>query len=134
MDANTLRDDGLDDLRAVRDQRRYRRIIDDAISSCNFSRGEACAIVDALNGLDMLTMIGDADYSTPWWPMEVADAISLNHLDAKWSVDGAALIKKIGALTTAQLIAVADAAERFWREPARPTDDLLRETGLWRAE
>lgn len=59
-----------------------------------FSRGELMLIIDALSGT-MLT----AGLAGQHLAIDVSDAIALDHLDTKWSVDGDALKTKIAALT-----------------------------------
>lgn len=83
----------------------YRRVLPEI----QFSVPEAMLIVDALNG----TVFYDAGSTTLLWA-SIEDSIRLDGLDAKWGVDGPALVKKIRSLTPAQTLAVVDAAERFW--------------------
>ncbi len=47
-------------------------------------------------------------------PHQVADAIHFDGIDAQWDVDGQQLVKKLEAMDWCQLLAVLDAAERFW--------------------
>lgn len=74
-----------------------------------FSEGEISLILDALNG------IGHFDVHAPSFVnAEIADAISLDQLDAKWKVDGPALVAKLNALSYADKLAIVDASERWW--------------------
>lgn len=87
------------------------------------SVAELSLILDACNGWMM-------DFLAPayLW-MEVADAIRLHQLDAKWEVeDGANLVQRIRAMSWAETVTLADAITRWWhavgdgdhtREPAR---------------
>jgi hypothetical protein len=71
-------------------------------------------VADALNG----TMFHGAGQLGILWA-EIADAIKLEALDKKWEVNGAALVKRLRALTPGQLVATIDVVERFWIEVAR---------------
>ena len=73
------------------------------------SVGEISAVLDALNGVAML----DA-WSPAYIQQELADGIELNGLDAKWKIEGKALVKKLAALDYIDKCALADAAERWW--------------------
>jgi hypothetical protein len=66
-------------------------------------------VVYSLNGVihDPPSMI-----SALWHGIE--DSISLDKLDTKWDVDGAALVKKLKRLSFAENVAVVDIAERYW--------------------
>ena len=44
----------------------------------------------------------------------IADSIRLDGLDAKWKVDGPALVAKLEALSYCERVAVVDLAERYW--------------------
>ncbi|NPV72156.1 MAG: hypothetical protein HPY55_16240 [Firmicutes bacterium] len=93
-----------------RDLERLYRLYRYAIRQVSLSPEEACLIVDALNGALM-----DADSAPMLWA-EVEDGIRLEGLDAKWGVDGQALIEKLRALDRLTCLALVDAAERFWHE------------------
>lgn len=77
------------------------------------SRGEAMLICDALNGA--ATGETPASLLTQLLVPEVQDAVALDHLDQKWEVDGSALVEKLKALGPVAILALIDAAERFWR-------------------
>lgn len=85
---------------------------------------ECALILDATNG----TMFADTFGISHLWG-EVADAISLDGLDQKWEVDGAALVDKIKASGMIGQAALVDASERWWRRVANgeqpPFGDLL---------
>lgn len=115
---------------------RYRQLLAIGLREAEWTEAEASLICDALNGHHMADW-GESDdpesapRSWQWWPAEVEDAIRLNHLDRKWHVDRNKLAEKIRALSALGLAAVADAAERFWREHAQDeTLAGLREVGL----
>lgn len=127
-------DDGMSDLRRERDLGRYRELLRIALASITFTRAEACLLCDANNGIGTIDLATKAGEQTEWrwWPANVEDDIRLNESDKKWGVDGPTFVAKIRGLTPLQLCAVADAMERFWHQPQRDTDDLLREVGLLR--
>lgn len=98
-----------------------------------FSAEELCLVMDACNspGWD------DASWQTLW--AEVADAIRLARegpgetYGDRWGLsrdEEDALVRKLQGLSWAGKLAIADAVERFWREPERGTDELLVELGL----
>ncbi len=74
----------------------------------NLTEGDACLIVDVLNGTIM-----DANNARMLWA-EVEDGCSLEGLAEKWEVDGPALVEKLKQLNDVQALAVVDAAEGFW--------------------
>lgn len=115
------------DLVAKRDLDRYYETLRRELARLSLSRGEACLICDAANGLALL----DA-YSPFYLPAEVADAISLNQLDQKWDVDGEVLMGKLARMTPTQILALCDATEQFWARYEDDTDVVLREIGLVR--
>lgn len=49
---------------------------------------------------------------------EIADAVSLDGLDRKWQVDGAALVNKLQAGGMIGQAALVDASERWWNRVA----------------
>lgn len=55
-------------------------------------------------------------------PMQVADAIRYDKLDAKWGVDGAGLAARLTALDALSLAALVDGIERFWNTPTYHQD------------
>lgn len=87
------------------------------------STAEWKLVCDALNGC-LMEPAGHAGALT----LEISDAIRLNGLAEKWSVDGKALVKKLAALTPAQRLSVIDVAERFWvGDLTRDADEMLAE-------
>lgn len=84
-----------------------------------FSEGEISLILDALNGT------GFHDEHAPIFiDAEISDAISLDKLDTKWSVDGPTLVKKLSALSYADKLAIVDASERWWTRVAKGEQEL----------
>jgi len=121
-------------LRRQRDLERYRELLRLALAEVALTRDEACLLCDANNGIGALDLYGDDEQTEwRWWPANVEDDLRLNDAGAKWGVDGPALMAKVRALSPVQLCAVADAMERFWQQPERNTDELLREVGLLRS-
>lgn len=82
----------------------YRR----ALAQVGLTTREALLIADALNGILMNVT------TVPLFWAQVQDAITLEHLDRKWQVDGQALVEKLRNLNEIQALAIIDAAERFW--------------------
>ena len=120
---------GLEDRR---DLHRYRRLIQIGLREIDLTEAEASLLCDANNGIGSFELM-DPDHSEwRFWPANVEDSIRLNHLDRKWEVDAGVLLGKVRAMTALQLMAVADAMERFWREPQRDSGEMLRELGLVR--
>lgn len=87
------------------------------------SAAELALILDATNG----TFADTFSLSHLW--AEIADAVSLDGLDRKWEVDGAALVAKIQASGMIGQAALIDASERWWRRVSNgeqpPYGDML---------
>lgn len=81
-----------------------------------FSEAEWSLLRDAMNGTlhEPAAMIAALDQG-------IEDAIALDGLDAKWSVDGPALLAKLRGLDFMQEVALVEAVERWWAE--RSQDD-----------
>lgn len=116
------------DLIAKRDLARYYELLRRELARISLTRDEACLICDAMNGTALLE-----SFSPFYLPMELGDAISLNHLDDKWKVDAEVLLGKVARWTPAQLLAVGDATERFWSRSDEDTDLVLESVGLVRS-
>jgi len=91
--------------------------------SKNFSIEEYCLITDALNGV----------LFSPWsirlLPAQIEDAIIYEKASRKWKVKGQELVEKLKKCNYGQLLAIADAAERFWNsDPKEHTNiqDMIR--------
>lgn len=112
---------------AKRDLGRYYTIIRDSLIRLNLTREEACLICDALNGCWM----DEWAYRHAW--AEVADGIQIQGLAGKWEVeDPDGLVHRLRALSPGGAMALVDAVERFWLDPERDADEMLREVGLLR--
>lgn len=78
------------------------------------SADEWMLVFDALGGG---ALAGDgAARAVQSLPYSISDAIALDNLAAKWSVDGSALVEKLEAMDWCQRLAVIDTAERFWAD------------------
>lgn len=73
-----------------------------------FSEAELSLMADAANG----TL--HESWSIPLLAHEIEDALALDNLGKKWSVDGPALLAKLHALDLTSTFALVDALERFW--------------------
>ena len=71
---------------------------------------EISLILDTLNGTIF------EPFSVQYVDHEIVDAISLNHLDKKWSVDGPGLVDKLQEMDYIHKLALVDAAERWWQK------------------
>jgi len=76
--------------------------------SKKFSVEEYCLIVDALNG----TMF--SPWSIKLLYAQIEDAVNYDKASRKWRVKGQELIEKLKDCSYGQLLAIVDAAERFW--------------------
>lgn len=74
-----------------------------------FSDGEKGLILDALNGTGFFDSFGIYMVAA-----EIADAISMDGLDKKWSVDGNELMAKLESLNNGQLHALVDSVQTWW--------------------
>lgn len=93
-----------------RDLERLYALYKYALREVELSASEAALICDALNGA-----LVDASSASMLWA-EVEDAIRASDLAEKWNVDGPALVEKLRSLDRTACLALADSAERFWRE------------------
>lgn len=73
------------------------------------STDECALILDATNG----SMFSDTISIGMLWH-EIEDACRLDGLDAKWNVDGSALVEKIRNSGAVGQLALIDASERWW--------------------
>lgn len=74
-----------------------------------FSSGELSIMLDVMNGT-ALTAIVAGDTLTA----NVEDAIALDHLDEKWHVDKAEILKKMASLTPFETACLEIWARGFW--------------------
>jgi hypothetical protein len=90
---------------AVRDLGRYYEALNRARPT--FSRDEALAIIEVCNG-------------TLWEPWSIpllwASVSDAKGLGERWSIDQAALVDRLRALTYIEILAIIDSAERVWRQ------------------
>jgi len=77
------------------------------------SDAECALILEATNG----TAFADTFSLAHLWA-EIDDAISMDRLDAKWEIDGPALVEKIRSSGVLGQTALIDASERWWRRVA----------------
>lgn len=71
-------------------------------------------LCDAMNG----TLHESAVSIAAVW-QEIEDTILLDAIDAKWGVEGPALVKKLKRLDYAGQVAVVDVVERYWTATRR---------------
>lgn len=87
------------------------------------SANECALLIDVTNGSLFYS------YSLALLWAEVEDGCSLDHLDAKWEIDGAALVAKVRSAGIAGQAAIVDACERWWERVSNgeqpPYSDLL---------
>lgn len=113
-----------------KDLSRYYGLIERTLRTVSLTEQEACLIADALNGTWAFEWGGLDNVSAKQaMSLELRDAIGLNKLDKKWSVEEGPFAVKISEWTEAQCLAVLDAVERFWMDPQA---EKLREVGLLR--
>jgi hypothetical protein len=103
---------------------RYMAMIADEISRLTFSRNDWCAILDANNGVQQFTGIGE--FPSMIW----ANVHDTPELGKKWDIDQADLVRRLQALPRSSLLAVQEVADRFWSRSEKPTDKALKEAGV----
>lgn len=111
-----------------RDLHRYYGLLREArgLLRARLSSAELSAIVDILNGH---RFSHDVLRGIEIWAT-VEDGCRVDGLDARWQIDGPALVATLQRLDRQQHLAIADAVEQFWlavdrgdtREPARALD------------
>ena len=115
---------------AQRDLARYYALLERELTRIRLSEPEASLIVDAYNGTFW------EPHTAPLLWADIDDAIRYDGLDQKWGVDGADLVARLRALAPFALLALVDAAERYWVAAGagdqRSNADLLRAVGLVR--
>lgn len=82
---------------------------------------ESLLMVDALNG----TLIYP-EMAAQLLSFEIADAIAIDHLDNKWSVDGAALVAKLKTLDNAEANELLAKINKFWGEQYHQSNSRQR--------
>jgi hypothetical protein len=100
---------------------RYERMCRESMPA--FTRDEWCAIMDANNGGSDLFVAEVDGYpsATGIW----ANLHDSPGLGEKWGVDQPALVKRLQQLSTAELLAVDEAINRFWNHTPLDTDAAL---------
>lgn len=91
------------------------------------TESEWMLIFDALNGV---LHEDPASVNGVWIGIE--DAIRLDHLDTKWTVDGDALVHKLERLGYAGNLAIVETAEQFWSgtQGAETKEDIFKRLGF----
>lgn len=84
------------------------------------TKDEWCAVFDANNGTDVLSIDGHIMPAGVW--ANVADSVGL---DKKWNIDSSTLVSKLQALSPAALLAVEEASIRFWMNTHLSTDAAI---------
>jgi hypothetical protein len=93
-------------------------------STPTLQSGEWLLVFEALNGASLV----DVFYVSAA-PTFIEDAINLDCLAEKWEVDGAAMLEKTMRFNFCELLAMVDAAERFWSYTAAEGegyDDIIK--------
>ena len=103
---------------ARRDLERYYDMLPRSLPK--FSMGEAMLLADVLNGTIHMP------YSASLLWAEVSDALQDGY-DAKWGVDGSALVERLRKLTPFECMAIADAIERAWNDSQGNRIDNMEE-------
>lgn len=96
---------------ARRDLERYYLLLERELALVALSEAEWNLLRDASNGV----IWEPWSAATMLWA-NTEDAIRLDGLDEKWSVDGEALVRKLRNLSAGAVWAVIDAVERWWAE------------------
>lgn len=122
---------------ARRDLGRYYNLLAMELRSLELTEGEASLICDANNGVGMLSLVDEA---MPLGQLRahlltnVNDAVALNAWDRKHGLteqETTALLERMRRWTPGQVLAVADAVERFWAHPETTT---VQSVGLCRED
>lgn len=113
---------------ADRDLERYYNLLKYSLREVNLTEQEAMLVCDALNGVFF------DDFSIRLMHASVEDAIMHDRLDAKWNVDGEALIAKFRSYSIGALYSIADAVEQWWdmSNPELSNSEKLLKVGLWK--
>lgn len=111
---------------ARRDLARYYDLLCRELAAINLTEAEASLICDANNGLEALTIVdpGNAGSLRAHLLTNVSDAVALDGYDIKHRMteeQATALLERMRRWTPGQVLAVADAVERFWAHPETTT-------------
>jgi hypothetical protein len=106
-----------------RDLARYYALLDRSLRKVHLTEAEALLICDALNSRRF------DEHSCEHVRMCIRETMRFDELDKKWGVDVESFNAKLEEMTSSRLLALVDAAERFWRNPT-PREAALRRVGL----
>lgn len=100
-------------------------------SALTLSPNEALLIIDALNG----TII-EPSLAEQLIPFEIQDAITLDHLDQKWEIDGKELVAKLSNLTHDAALDLLERVNQFWSDSYHIADarKRVKEIGMVRED
>lgn len=90
------------------------------------TENESALIVDALNG----TLIDPAILAESILWQEIEDAVLLDKLDAKWRVDGPALVAKLKSASHEDAMRIVKLAQEFWSDAYHVQDTYARVRAL----
>lgn len=76
-----------------------------------FSRGELMLFIDVMNG-----HLYNPQFAGQEMTLNVSDGIALDRLDEKWEIDGAALNKKLAALSMFDRACLEIWIQAFWNQ------------------
>ena len=102
---------------------RYLEIVADELARIKMTKAEWCAIMDANNGVQIMT-------GNPFAHLIWANVFDSPELEEKWGVDVVALANKLQALPKSTLLAIREAIDIFWSHANAPTDDALKAAGV----
>ena len=128
---------------ARRDLGRYYALLESELAALELTEAEASLIADANNGLGSLALALTDDASPRcagvggWLRAtllaNVSDSVALNRYDEKHGLteqQATDLLQRMRRWTPGQVLAVADAVERFWAQPETTT---VQSVGLVRS-
>lgn len=95
------------------------------------TRAEWCCVLDACNGWASWNEAGETLMTSI--AVEVEDGIHLNGLAEKWGLteqQGNGLVAKLQMMRPAELMAVLERIEKFWRRSSETTDGAMAAAGI----
>lgn len=105
----------------LRDLKRYYALLNYHLLEISLTASEASFLCEVLKDY---RFENDPEQARTIW-RQVEQGIQQDHLDQKWSVNGAGFIHKLQALTHLQMVALVDAIERYWvQELSNPHESL----------
>jgi hypothetical protein len=108
---------------------RYLVMVRCELSRINFTHGEWCAILDANNGVELSTGVGEINATMLW--ANVADSIGLG---AKWGINQDDLVRRMRGLSKSAAVTVLEICDRFWSRSDLAPDEALAKAGVTIAE